>query len=95
MRQVRARLVAVVKLKLAIMHSVLFELLLIDMHHNSTRKGLGLKYVPVQRHCLTLIKKNSSHKLIRVIRIFMLTIFMVQCYPRNIFNIELFPNYGT
>ena len=24
----------------------------------------------------------------------MLKIFVVQCYPRNIFNIELFPNYG-
>ena len=66
-----------------------------DMHRNSTRKGLGLKYVPVQRHRLTLyIKKNSFHKLIRVIRIFMLKIFVVQCHPRNIFNIKLFPNYG-
>ena len=24
----------------------------------------------------------------------MLKIFVVQCHPRNIFNIELFPNYG-
>ena len=40
-------------------------------------------------------KKNSFHKLIRVIRIFMLKIFVVQCHPRNIFNIELFPNYGS
>ena len=25
----------------------------------------------------------------------MLKIFVFQCHPRNIFNIELFPNYGT
>ena len=25
----------------------------------------------------------------------MLKIFVVQCRPRNIFNIELFPNYGN
>ena len=25
----------------------------------------------------------------------MLKIFVVQCHPRNIFNIELFPNYDT
>ena len=24
----------------------------------------------------------------------MLKIFVVQCHPRNIFNVELFPNYG-
>ena len=24
----------------------------------------------------------------------MLKIFVIQCHPRNIFNIELFPNYG-
>ena len=77
------------------MHSVSFELLLIDLHRNSTRKGLGLKYVAVQRHRLTLINKNLFHKLIPVIRIFMLKIFVVQCHPRNIFYIELFPNYGT
>ena len=35
-------------------HALLFELLFIDMHRNSAIKGLGLKYVPVQRHCLTL-----------------------------------------
>ena len=35
-------------------HAMLFELLLIDMHCNSTRKWLGLKYVPVQRHRITL-----------------------------------------
>ena len=26
---------------------------------------------------------------------FMRKIFVVQIHPRNIFNIELFPNYGT
>ena len=25
----------------------------------------------------------------------MLKFFVVQCHPQNIFNIELFPNYGT
>ena len=39
-------------------------------------------------------KKYSFHKLIRVIRIFMRKIFVVHCHPRNIFNIELFLNYG-
>ena len=33
-------------------HALLFELLLIDIHRNSTRKGLSMKYVPVQRHRL-------------------------------------------
>ena len=68
-------------------HALLFELLLIDMHRNSTRKGLGLKYVPVQCHRLAF-KENLFHKLIRVIS------FVVQYHPRNIFIIELFPNYG-
>ena len=77
-------------------HALLFEPLLIYLHRNSMRKGLGLKYVPVQHHRLTyVIKKNSFHKLIRVIRIFLLKIFVVQCHPRNIFNIELFLNYGN
>ena len=35
-------------IKVSYRHALLFELLLIDMHHNSTRKGLGLNYVPVQ-----------------------------------------------
>ena len=35
-------------------HALLLELLLVDMHRNSMRKRLGLKYVPVQLHCLTL-----------------------------------------
>ena len=38
-------------------------------------------------------KKNSFNKLICVIQIFMRKYFMVQHYPQNIFNIELFPNY--
>ena len=68
-------------------HALLFELLLIDMHRNSTRKGLGLKYVPVQRHRLRLYRKVRFIKLIHVIRTFMLKIFVVQYHPRNIFNI--------
>ena len=39
-------------------------------------------------------KKNSFNKLIRVIQIFIRKYFVVQHYPRNIFNIKLFPNYG-
>ena len=39
-------------------------------------------------------KKNSFNKLICVIQIFMRKYFMVQHYPQNIFNIELFPNYS-
>ena len=42
----------------------------------------------------TVRKKNLFHKLIRVIRIFVRKTFMVQCHPQNIFNIQLFPNYG-
>ena len=45
-RQVRAR-------RIVSYHALLFELLLIDVHHNSKRTGLGLKYVPVQHHRLT------------------------------------------
>ena len=78
-RQVRAQLVAVVYSWLY--HALLFELLLIDVHRNSTRTGLGLKYMPVYRHRK---KENSFNKLICVIRIFMLKIFVVQCHPRNI-----------
>ena len=62
------------------------------MHRNSTRKGLGVRACTASSP--HIIKKSSFHKLIRVIRIFMLKIFVVQCHPRNIFNIELFPNYG-
>ena len=39
-------------------------------------------------------KENSFNKLIHTIQIFMRKYFIVQHYPRNIFNIELFPNYG-
>ena len=40
-------------------------------------------------------QKNSFNKLICVIQIFMRKYLVVQHYPRNIFNIELFPNYGS
>ena len=39
-------------------------------------------------------KKNLFNKLIHAIQIFLRKYFVVQHYPRNIFNIELFPNYG-
>ena len=42
-------------------------------------------------------KKNLLHKLFCVIRIFMRKILVVQCHPRNSFNIEYFQTtvYGT
>ena len=39
-------------------------------------------------------KERSFYRLIHVIEIFMKEFFVVQHYPRNTFNIELFPNYG-
>ena len=39
-------------------------------------------------------KKNLLHKLIHMIEIFTRKMFVVHHYPRNIFNIELFPNYS-
>ena len=45
-RQVRTR-------RIVTYHALLFELLLLDVHRNSTRTGLGLKYVPVQDQRLT------------------------------------------
>ena len=41
-------------------------------------------------------KENWFHKSIHMIEIFMreIEIFVVQHYPQNIFNIELFLNYG-
>ena len=69
MRQVHARLVAVVASYIVSYHALLFELLLIDIHHNSTRTGL--KYVPVQLVSSPHVrKKNSFHKLIGMIIIF-------------------------
>ena len=71
----------------------MFELLLIDMHRNCTRAGFEVRACRASSpHVLR--KKKSFHKLIRVIRIFMRKLLVVQCRPRNIFNIELFPNYG-
>ena len=43
---------------------------------------------------ITSHKKNSFHKLIHVLQIFIRKIFMIQCHPQNIVNMELFPNYG-
>ena len=75
-RQVHAQLVAVVASYIVSYHALLFELLLIDIHHNSTRTGL--KYVPVQLVSSPHVrKKNSFHKLIGVIIIFTLKIFVV------------------
>ena len=66
-------------------HALLFDLLLVDMHCNCTRAGFEI------HACTTssphIRKKNSFRKLMR-------KIFVVQCYPQNIVNIKLFPNYG-
>ena len=73
-------------------HALLFELLLIDMYQNCTRTGFQLRACTASSPQVR--KKYSFHKLIRVIRIFMRNFFVVHCHPRNICNIELFPNYG-
>ena len=70
----------------------LFELLLIDMHCNYMRTGLKVHDCTASSPHIR--KKKLFHKLIHVIRIFVRKIFVVQCHPRNIFNIELFPNYS-
>ena len=62
------------------------------MHRNCTRTAFEVRSCTVSLP--HVIKKNSFHKLIHVIRIVIRKIFMVQCRPRNIFNIELFLNYG-
>ena len=63
------------------------------MHHNCTTDFEVRACTVSSPH---VRKKNSFHKLSCVIRIFIRKIFKVQyqCHPRNIFNIELFPNYG-
>ena len=40
-------------------------------------------------------KENSFNKLIYAIKILIKKYFVVQHYSQNIFNIELFPNYGN
>ena len=62
------------------------------MHHNCMRIGFEVRACTASRP--HIIKNKSFHKLIHVIRIFMRKTFGVQCHPRNIFNIELFQNYG-
>ena len=75
-RQVHAQLVVIVASYIVSYHALLFELLLIDIHHNSTRTGL--KFMPVQLVSSPHVrKKNSFHKLIDVIIIFTLKVFVV------------------
>ena len=62
------------------------------MHCNCTRTGFEVRVCTVSS--LDVRKKNSFHKLISVIRIFMRKIFLVQYHPQNIFNIEVFLNHG-
>ena len=62
------------------------------MHRNCMRTNYGIQACTVSLPHVG--KKSSFHKLIRVVRIFMRKIFRVQCHSQNIFNIELFPNYG-
>ena len=63
------------------------------MHCNCTRTDFEVR--PCTMSLPHIRKKNSFHNLISVIRIFMRKFFMVQCHPRNIFNIELFLDYGN
>ena len=79
-------------IQLSIMHYCLSQLLLIGIHRNCTRTGFDVRACTVSLPHVR--KKNSFHKLICVIRIFMRNILMVQCHLRNIFNIKLFLNYG-
>ena len=60
--------------------ALLFELSLIDMHCNSTRTGLGLEVCACTASPPYVRKKNLFHKLIRMIRIFMLKIFVAMKY---------------
>ena len=59
-------------------HGLLFNLLSVHMDYNCTRTGFEI------HACIVLTshirKKNSFHKLIRVIQIFMRKLFMVQYY---------------
>ena len=73
-------------------HTLLFELLLIDTHCNCMRIGFEVRACTASSPHVR--KKNSFHKLICVIRIFMRKTFVLQCHPQNVFNIELFPNYS-
>ena len=58
-------------------HALLFELLLIDMHHNYTRTDFEVCACTASSPHVR--KKNSFHKLIRVIRIFTRKSFVAQC----------------
>ena len=62
------------------------------MHCNCTRTGFEVRVCTASS--LDVRKKNSFHKLISVIRIFIRKFFLVQYHPQNIFNIELFLNHG-
>ena len=59
------------------------------MHRNCTRADFEVCACTASSPHIR--KKNSFHKLIHAI---MRKIFVVQCHPRNIFNIELFLNYS-
>ena len=60
-------------------HVLLFELLLVDMDHNCARTGFEVYACTASLPHVS--NKNSFHKLICVIQIFMRKIFMVQCHP--------------
>ena len=60
--------------------ALLFELLLIDTHRNSTRTGLGLEVRACTASPPYVRKKSLFHKLIRMIRIIMLKIFVAMKY---------------
>ena len=62
---------------------MLFDLLLIDMHCNYTRTGCEV-------HACIASSHHVRKKLVNLCK----RIFMVQCHPQNIFNIQLFPKYS-
>ena len=72
-------------------HALLFKLLLIDMHCNCTRTGFEVCACTASS---SHNKQDLFHKLICLVRTFMREFFVVQCHPRNIFNLELLLNYG-
>ena len=72
-------------------HALLFELLLVNNDHNCTRTGFEVRACTVSSPHVR--KKNSFHKLICVMQMFMRKNFMAQCHPQSIFNIELFSKY--
>ena len=63
----------------------------------TTVQDWTVSFFPKCLYIIVLCKEENSffNELIHTIQIFMRKYFVVQHYPQNIFNIELFPNYGN